>query len=290
MDKQLLKQIIREEVQNALNEAKLPSNIETFAKSKKILPLVMQVARWAEKAGKKIVGGTAVGKNYDTLVLDVTREGSEIRIDIPGKKIEVNDKQVDNYKEFVAALSLNEATATIDSGLLNKLKMAMKIRMADPEDEGAHDEVQMVLTQIYKKAGLKGAEELAAGNMEDEVTMTGPVSAVVSLIKDTMEDEMGSGMSGGSSSKAAVMIFPSWMTGIKYSHIAIDKTATGSIIRDNMGRPAHWSYSYPGSPMEVLQVLMKANAVVKKGSEWFEPDDGLIDSVLESNTKFKEIN
>ena len=105
-----------------------------------------------------------------------------------------------------------------------------------------------------------------------------------------MEDEMGSGMSGGSSSKAAVMIFPSWMTGSsKSSHIAIDKTATGSIIRDNMGRPAHWSYSYPGSPMEVLQILTKANAVVKKGSEWFEPNDGLIDNVLESNTKFKEI-
>jgi hypothetical protein len=105
MDKQLLKQIIREEVQNALNEAKLPSNIETFAKSKKILPLVMQVARWAEKAGKKIVGGTAVGKNYDTLILDVTRDGSEIRINIPGEEIEVNAEQVDNYKEFVAALS-----------------------------------------------------------------------------------------------------------------------------------------------------------------------------------------
>ena len=185
---------------------------------------------------------------------------------------------------------LNEAKVTIDPLLINKLKVAIKDRIRYPEDEDVHDELQMLLTQIYQKAGMEDAEELAAGNMEDEVTMTGPVSAVVSLIKDTMEDEMGSGMSGGSSSKAAVMIFPSWMTGSsKSSHIAIDKTATGSIIRDNMGRPAHWSYSYPGSPMEVLQILTKANAVVKKGSEWFEPNDGLIDNVLESNTKFKEI-
>lgn len=202
----------------------------------------------------------------------------------------MNKEELKNLIREEISKALNEATTTIDSGLLNKLKMAMKIRMADPEDEGGHDEVQMVLTQIYKKAGLKGAEELAAGNMEDEVTMTGPVSAVVSLIKDTIESEVGSSTTSSSSSKAAVLIFPSWGTNTKSSHIAIDKTATGSIIRDNFGRPAHWSYSYPGSPMEVLQLLTKANAIVKKGSEWIELKDGLIDNVLESNPKFKEIN
>ena len=83
---------------------------------------------------------------------------------------------------------LKEA-ATIDSTLLNKLKVAMKARMRDPEDENAYNEVQDLLTQIYQKMGAEDAEGLAAYNMEDEVTMTGPVSAVVSLIKDTAEEE-----------------------------------------------------------------------------------------------------
>ena len=58
--------------------------------------------------------------------------------------------------------------------------------MHDTKDKNAHDEVQDLLMQIYKKAGRRDAKELAAGNMEDEVTMTGPLSAVVSLIKDTV--------------------------------------------------------------------------------------------------------
>ena len=82
---------------------------------------------------------------------------------------------------------LKEA-ATIDSTLLNKLKVAMTARMRDPEDENAHDEVKDILTQIYQKMGAEDAEGLAAYNMEDEVTMTGPVSAVVTLIKDTFEE------------------------------------------------------------------------------------------------------
>ena len=83
---------------------------------------------------------------------------------------------------------LNEAKITIDPLLINKLKVAMKDRIRYPEDESVYNELQMLLTQIYQKAGMEDAEELAAGNMEDEVTMTGPVSAVVRLIKDTIED------------------------------------------------------------------------------------------------------
>ena len=42
--------------------------------------------------------------------------------------------------------------------------------------------------QIYKKAGRKDAKELAKGSMEDESTMTGPLSAVMSLVQDTLSD------------------------------------------------------------------------------------------------------
>jgi hypothetical protein len=85
--------------------------------------------------------------------------------------------------------TVNEATITIDPTLLGKLKTAVTARKRDPEDENAHDELENILMQIYQKMGAEDAEGLAAYNMEDEVTMTGPVSAVVSLIKDTAEEE-----------------------------------------------------------------------------------------------------
>ena len=82
---------------------------------------------------------------------------------------------------------VNEAVA-IDPVLQTKLKASLIARKRDPEDENAHNELQNTLMQIYKKAGRKDAKELAAGNMEDETTMTGPLSALVSLIKDTLSE------------------------------------------------------------------------------------------------------
>ena len=78
---------------------------------------------------------------------------------------------------------------TIDPALLNALKTALKSRIRYPEDEGPYFDMQMALARIYKMAGLENPKELAAGNMEDEVTMTGPLRAVLELITATIEDE-----------------------------------------------------------------------------------------------------
>jgi len=45
------KKLIREEIQKELAEARIPDNIKSFATRKSSLPLVMKVAKWAEKAG-----------------------------------------------------------------------------------------------------------------------------------------------------------------------------------------------------------------------------------------------
>jgi hypothetical protein len=54
-----------------LTEAYVPSNIKEFAKRKGVSSLVNKVAGWAEKVGKSITGGTAIGYNYSTLILDM---------------------------------------------------------------------------------------------------------------------------------------------------------------------------------------------------------------------------
>jgi len=90
--------------EDTIQEANVPSNILEFAKRKGVSALVQKVARWAEKAGKRIVGGTAIGKNYNALVLDLTYNGGEIYIDCFKKQVKVNDQYADDYESFVYAL------------------------------------------------------------------------------------------------------------------------------------------------------------------------------------------
>ena len=98
-----------------INEAaNVPSNIEKFAKERGVLRDVKQIARWAEKAGKRITGGTAIGKGYDTLVLDLTYQGAEVYYDTYKGTIKVNGKPVDSWKTFSKAVeeSVTEAEMT----------------------------------------------------------------------------------------------------------------------------------------------------------------------------------
>ena len=83
-----------------LTEAYVPSNIKKFAKEKGVSSLVNKVAGWAEQVGKGIRGGTAIGKNYSTLVLDMTHEGSEIRINTEDNTITLYDEPVRSFNEF----------------------------------------------------------------------------------------------------------------------------------------------------------------------------------------------
>jgi hypothetical protein len=83
-----------------LTEAYVPSNIKEFAKRKGISSLVNKVAGWAEKVGKGIRGGTAIGKDYSTLVLDMTYQGGEIRINTDNDTITLFDEPVDNFNAF----------------------------------------------------------------------------------------------------------------------------------------------------------------------------------------------
>jgi ElaB/YqjD/DUF883 family membrane-anchored ribosome-binding protein len=83
-----------------LTEAYVPSNIKEFAKRKGVSSLVNKVAGWAEKAGKGIRGGTAIGKDYSTLVLDMTYQGGEIRINTDNDTITLYDEPVRSFNEF----------------------------------------------------------------------------------------------------------------------------------------------------------------------------------------------
>lgn len=97
--------------ENTISEAAgVPSNIMDFAKRKGsyAVSLVKKAATWAEKAGKRISGGTAIGKNYDTIILDMKHQGSEIYINLNDETIELFGEDVTDAKSFAKVLQDNE--------------------------------------------------------------------------------------------------------------------------------------------------------------------------------------
>jgi len=95
--------------EDEINEAAyVPENVAKFAKKKGVTALVNKVAGWAEKAGKGITGGTAIGKNYDTLILDLRHQDGAIYIDISEGTIELYGEPVNSAKSFAKALEAND--------------------------------------------------------------------------------------------------------------------------------------------------------------------------------------
>jgi hypothetical protein len=102
-------------VKESINEAaSVPSNVMEFAKRKGsyATALVKKAATWAEKAGKRISGGTAIGKNYSTIILDIRHQGAEIYINLDNETIELFGEEVTDAKSFLKVFNAeaNEST------------------------------------------------------------------------------------------------------------------------------------------------------------------------------------
>jgi hypothetical protein len=91
-----------------LEEAYVPSNIKEFAKRKFATSLVNKVAGWAEKAGKGIRGGTAIGKDYSTLILDLGYQDGAIRINLDNDTVTLYGEEVTDAKSFKQVYLANQ--------------------------------------------------------------------------------------------------------------------------------------------------------------------------------------
>jgi hypothetical protein len=101
-----------------LTEAYVPSNIKEFAKRKGVSSLVNKVAGWAEKVGKGIRGGTAIGKDYSTLILDMDYQTADIYINTENGTIELYGEPVENFNEFQRVYNKKDLTERV----INRLK------------------------------------------------------------------------------------------------------------------------------------------------------------------------
>jgi hypothetical protein len=86
--------------EDEISEAYVPDNIKSFAKRKGISSLVNKVAGWAEKVGTRITGGTAIGKDYSTLILDMGYQTADIYINTDDETIELYGEEVNSFPEF----------------------------------------------------------------------------------------------------------------------------------------------------------------------------------------------
>lgn len=109
-----LREAIRSIIKEEINEAYVPDNIGKFAKERYIYPLVKTVASWAEKAGKGISGGTAIGKNYSTLILDLSYQDAAIYINTNDESVELYGELVDSAKSFAEVLKRHNEESQVD--------------------------------------------------------------------------------------------------------------------------------------------------------------------------------
>ena len=152
---------LSEEMESELSEAYIPDNIKKFAKTKGATSTVNQIARWAEKAGKRIVGGTAIGKHYSTLILDLTYQGGEVSIDTDNNTIKVNGHPIADYSGFQKALGSEKIYENY-----SRFKNETKTRPKADQFHQAIREVKKRVHEIHKV--LEYVNRLKEDLTEDE--------------------------------------------------------------------------------------------------------------------------
>lgn len=166
-----------------INEAaRVPSNILDFAKRKGsyATSLVKKAATWAEKSGTYISGGTAIGKNYDTIILDMKHQGSEIYINLNDETIELFGEEVTDPKSFKKVLDANNANESI----LNEGRSIEKI---EKDRTGIINDMAETVTnwKASKSSGDKEAEAAFLLRLKD-----------LTARKNNLEKELTSAVSG----------------------------------------------------------------------------------------------
>ncbi len=84
----------------------IPSNIKDWVKNVATDSQARQVrlvSKFVDDAGLSILGGTSVGKDPQTLILDLTRQGGEIVIEPNGSK-KLYGEYFKNFEHFKAIL------------------------------------------------------------------------------------------------------------------------------------------------------------------------------------------
>ena len=165
---------LNKKLRKSLTEAYVPDNIKKFAKRKGVSSLVNTVAGWAEKVGKRITGGTAIGKDYSTLILDMGYQTADIYIDTEEGTIELYGEPVRNFNEF-KKVWLDQMTAD------EMEKDDNQFRRETGVDESADYD-----TAVAFRLVAKGNRDAALEALQAEINKVTGVSGRFSKVKATI--------------------------------------------------------------------------------------------------------
>jgi hypothetical protein len=167
-----------------LEEAYVPSNIKEFAKRKGATSLVNKVAGWAEKAGKGIRGGTAIGKDYSTLILDLGYQDGSIRINLDNDRVELYGEEVFDAKSFKQVYldnqeeskdsEMNEANMFVTGGNINpelRKKVEQFVKGVSKYYDYSVDDAFLAIMTILKGGLNKINEDIDLGHEDNEPHM-----------------------------------------------------------------------------------------------------------------------
>jgi hypothetical protein len=165
--------VVALKTEDEISEAYVPDNIKKFAKQKGVGALVNKIAGWAEKSGKRLYGGTAIGKNYSTLILDLTYQGGEVRINTDDNTVEVYGEEVNSFNEFKSALanqSMNEMGP--NDPVMMKLRAKKDAKHTKPTAKAPNPN-QRKIDQLKKRRAniirdMEQEAELEGGPIADE--------------------------------------------------------------------------------------------------------------------------
>jgi hypothetical protein len=173
---------IKDEKDNSvLDEANVPDNIKRFAQKKGVSSFVNKVASWAEKAGARITGGTAIGKNYDTLVLDMGYQTADIYINIPEQTIELYGQEVNSFPEFKQVF-MDQMTKDQMSNDEDQYRRETGLE-EDTENDYWTNKTVKIVKGMY--AGNTG-EVVGAGDGEVDIAV-GPQKKIITVSQDEVK-------------------------------------------------------------------------------------------------------
>ena len=130
----------------------LPSNIRSWMKQNATAEqqkAANKIGNWCDKLGHRVTNGTAIGKNYSTLILDLTYHGSEIYIHengfdktdggFPGvtiNDVEIPDGSSASFKKFAEQVDeiFNKKTASWNAASLKNMA-ARDVKMLGDDKE-----------------------------------------------------------------------------------------------------------------------------------------------------------
>ncbi len=167
----------------SVNEGNLPSNIQKWIRARGPGPSkdVKMIGKWVKKlTGREISGGVAIGKNYNTLVLDIGYQDAAIHYDTTNGDVTLYDKKIRNFNGFKKVFQAAGNESVNERKLSSHQKKAILIAIQMSGNmTGATKKIEKIKKGLSKDKKVAGALRLANESVNE-----------ASVCEDTQGDEI----------------------------------------------------------------------------------------------------